>query len=197
MTPTFTCRLAVGVVTSVLLLAACGGPAARTSLVSTANAGAQPSTSTAGSGSNGAQNVALSAGDLPTQLSGFIQSTDGLLGTTPNTDSRVFANSANTTRVEIDIAADTSTASARSDYTAYLAAASRQVTTQSGTSMPAIGQQAKEFSGTDSSSHSATSLSFMEGSYIVVVTMVSSSAAVDPTVVEAVAKAQDSKITGA
>ena len=141
--------------------------------------------------------MALSAGDLPTQLAGFVQSTDGLLGTTPNTDSRVFANAANTTRVEIDIAADTSTSSAKSDYAAYQVAASRQVTTQSGTSMPPIGQQAKEYSGTDSGSHSATSLSFVEGSYIVVVTMVSSSAGVDPTVVEAVAKAQDSKITAA
>ncbi|MDQ2961360.1 MAG: hypothetical protein M3R48_09995 [Candidatus Dormibacteraeota bacterium] len=194
MTFTSSCRLAVGTITSVVVLAACGGPAAPASTGS-ASSSPQPSLSTPGSGSNAAKNLALSPTDLPAALSAFVQSSDGLLGTAPNTNSRVFANSANTTRVEVDIAVDTSVSSATTDYQAYQAAASRLVPTQTGTSTPAIGQQAKEFAGTDSSSHSAVSLSFLEGSDIVVVSMVSSSATVDASVVEAVARAQDSKIT--
>ena len=177
-----------------LALAGCGSSSTSTSSASTASA--QPSSSSSAA-ANGASAVALSASDLPSSISTFVQASDGLLGTTANTDSRVFASSDNSTRVEVDIADDTGAAAASTDYTAYQGAAAKQVPTQSGTSTPSIGQSANEYVGTDANGHSAVSLSFVEGSFIVVVTMVSSSSTVDPTVVETIAHTQDSKITAA
>lgn len=199
MTFTSSSRLLAGALASAGLIAACGSPAITSPVVTPATPSPSPSASSSAGGgaTNATLKVALSVSDLPSSLSSYVQTSDGLLGTTPNTDSRVFASSDNTTRVEIDIAGDTGASAATSDYSAYQSAAAKQVSTATSTSTPKVGQQANEYVGTDSSGHSATSLSFVEGSYIVVVTMVSSSGTVDPTVVEAIAGAQDTKITSA
>lgn len=179
------------------LLAGCGGSSSP-STTPTAAASSAPSSSASPSGSaNASLAVALSVSDLPSSLSGYKQSSDGLLGSTPNTDARVFASSDNTTRVEIDLAVDTSASAASSDYTAYSSAAQKQVVTASSSSTPSIGSKADEFVGTDSNGHSIVSLSFVQGSVIGVITMVSSSSTVDASVVEAIANTNVEKISSA
>jgi hypothetical protein len=128
---------------------------------------------------------------------GATQKSDGLLGGTPNTDSRVFGNADNTLVVEIDLVADTSTSSATSDYTAYKTAASGQVTTQTSTSSPSIAQQANEYAGTNSAGKNAVSISFVEGKFIAVVTMISTGTVSGATLTgaaEVLAQDQDTKI---
>lgn len=181
------------------LLAGCGGGSTSPTATPTTTAGSPSSSSSASAsgGANASLAVALSVGDLPSSLSGYTQTSDGLLGSTQNTDARVFASSDNTSRVEIDLAVDTSASAASSDYTAYSAAAQKQVVTATSTTSPSIGSKANEFVGTDSNNHSIVSLSFVQGSVIGVITMVSSSATVDASVVEAIANTNVEKITSA
>jgi hypothetical protein len=121
---------------------------------------------------------------------------DGLLGSTPNTDARVFATSDNATRGEVDLAVDTSPTAASTDYAAYNSSAAKQVTTQSSTSTPSIGDQANEYVGTDSNGHNIVSIAFTQGSVICVVTA-ASTGSIDPTVIESLASAQQQKISAA
>ena len=65
-------------------------------------------------------------------------------------------------------------------------------------STPSIGAGvANEFVGTDSTGRSVVSLSFLEGSVIGVLTMLSTSSAVNPALVEAVARVQVQTIDAA
>ena len=171
------------------LVAGCGSTTtASSSPAQTAASSASPSPS-----ANGALAVALSAGDLP---AGYTQSSDGLLGNTPNTDARVYSNADGVTKVEIDLAADTSSVAAANDYSAYNTAAKNQVTAQSSTT-PSIGSKANEYAGTDPSGHSIVSLAFVQGSVIGVVTMVATTGTVDPAAVEGIAKTVVAKVTAA
>jgi hypothetical protein len=171
-------------------LAGCGSPTAASPSPS-----ASPSTCSsprAGS-ADAALTVALTAADLPGAASTFKQAGDGLLGSTPGTDARVFASADGKTRVEVDLAVDTDQGAAATDYIAYMTAAAKQVARESFSTTPRIGTRANEFVGADSLSRSAVSLSFVQCSVIGVVTMVSASSPVDYTVVEAVARNQAQK----
>ena len=100
-----------------------------------------------------------SVGELLPWNPWFTVSNDGLLGGTANTDSRVFANTDRTILIELDIAADTSASAATTDYPAYQGAASKQVTTQTGTSTPSTssaGASARPSHGCSSASASST-----------------------------------------
>lgn len=177
-------------------LAACAG-SADPSASATRRATPAASCSAPKSGTNAALTVALAAGDLPSAASAFKQTGDGLLGSTPGTDARVFASADGQTRAEVDLAADTDTAAAATDYIAYMSAAAKQVARESTSTTPRIGTRANEFAGSDSMSRSIVSLSFVQCSVIGVVTMVSSNTTVDPSVVEAVARSQVAKISTA
>ncbi|MBJ7609815.1 MAG: hypothetical protein JF887_10375 [Candidatus Dormibacteraeota bacterium] len=184
---------------SVALLAGCGSATSPTvKAPSSARSSPSAATSSAASGTaNKALTVALSPSDLPSPASSFTQSSDGLLASTPNTDARVFASSDGTTKVEIDLAVDTSASAATTDYTAYNSAAQKQVATQTSQSTPSIGTQANEYVGTAVSGNSVVSLAFAQGSVICVVTMVMSGGAGDAAVAEAIAKAQVQKVSAA
>jgi hypothetical protein len=176
------------------LLAGCGG----STTASSGSARPSPAGSSSSSASaNAAVSVVLAVGDLPSAVAGFTQVSDGLLGSTPGTDARVFANGDNSTRIEVDVAVDISSTTADDDYAAYNAAAAKQVPTQTDSSTPTIGSMANEYAGTDANSHSVVSLAFVQGSVLCVVTMVSSSTAVDRAVVEATATKQAQKIGAA
>lgn len=181
-------------VTALACACALVGGCGSSSPTSSSSAGQSSSaTASASASANPALTVALNASDLP---SGYTQSSDGLLGNTPNTDARVFSSADGITKVEVDLAADTSSVAAANDYSAYNTAAKNQVTATSSTS-PSIGSKANEYAGTDSSNHSIVSLAFVRGSVIGVVTMVSTSGTVDPTVVETIAKTVITKVNAA
>jgi hypothetical protein len=141
--------------------------------------------------------VALGAKELPRVASGLAQKSDGLLANTPRTDARVFSRADGKTLLEIDVVVDLSRSAAASDYGGYNRAAEKQVTVPAA-SKPSIGAMvANEFVGTDSTGRSVVSLSFVEGSVIGVLTMLSTSSAVNPAMVEAVARVQVQKIDAA
>lgn len=186
-------RIACLVAPALLLLAGCGSSSAPSSSSASASVAATPSAS-ASAGASAALTVALSASDISGSVT---QKSDGLLGSTPNTDARVFVNSDNTLLIEIDVVADTSASAATSDYASFQGAAAKQVATQTSTSAPSIGQQANEYVGTDGTGKNADSLSFREGSFIVVITLFSTGAVAGPTLtatVETIANTQDTKI---
>jgi hypothetical protein len=176
-------------------LAACGGSAAPSAAATRPASATAATCATPRSGTNAALTVALAAADLPSAASAFKQTGDGLLGSTPGTDARVFASADGQTRAEVDLAADTDKAAAATDYVAYMTAAAKQVARESTSTTPRIGTRANEFAGSDSMSRSIVSLSFVQCSVIGVVTMVSSNTTVDPAVVEAVARSQVAKIS--
>ena len=167
------------------LVAACGSQAP-TSAAASVPASASP---------NAALKVALTVAELGATLPGYTQTSDGLLGNTPNTDARVFSSPDGTTKAEVDLAVDTSAAAALGDYAAYSSAAQKQVTGSQTSSAPSIGAKANETSGTDVSSHSIDSLSFVQGSVIGVVTVVSTTGTVDPALAEHIAQLQVAKVT--
>lgn len=163
-----------------------------------------PSSSATASGSaspsaaaNRALTVAMSATDMPAPASSYTQSSDGLLGGTPNTDSRVFTSSDGSVKVEVDVAVDTSALAAGGDYAAFSTAAAKQVPNQQTTSTPAIGSKANECVGTDAGNLSTVSIAFLSGSVIAVVTEKASSGTVDPALAESIATAQVAKISSA
>ncbi len=176
-----------------LLLGACGSSPASSSTSRT-------STPTPSASATASSNPALAAALTADELSGagsFTQKSDGLLGGTPNTDSRVFTNSDSTLAVEIDLADDTGAAAATSDYPAYQSAAAAQVSNASSTPAAAQGQTSNEYVGTNSSGRVAASVSFVEGRFIAVVTVIASGAATSAmaqSTAEAVAKAEDARI---
>jgi hypothetical protein len=144
-----------------------------------------------------AANVALGAKELPPVASGLVQKSDGLLASTPRTDARVFSSADGKTLLEVDVVVDLSRSAAASDFGGYNRAAEKQVTVPAA-STPSIGAMvANEFVGTDSTGRSVVSLAFVEGSVIGVLTMLSTSSAVNPKVVEAVARVQVQKIDAA
>jgi hypothetical protein len=182
-----TCALAVPVL---LLLAACGSSAATSS-----SATPTPAPS-ATANTNPALAAALSADEVSAS-GGFTEKSDGLLGSTPNTDSRVFTNSDSTLAVEIDVAADTDASTAGSDYPAYQSAAAAQVASPTSTPPASFGQSSNEYVGTNTTGKIAASLSFVEGRFIAVVTVIangSATAATAQSTAESVAKAEDAKI---
>jgi hypothetical protein len=179
-----------------VLLAGCGSATTSpTARPSTAHASATSSPA-ASANANPALTVALSAGELPSSLGSMSQVNDGLLGSTPDTDARVFATSDNATRAEVDLAVDTSATAASTDYTAYNSSAAKQVTTPSSSSTPSIGAQANEYVGTDTNGHNIVSIAFTQGSVLCVVTVVSTGS-IDPTAIESLASAQQQKISAA
>jgi hypothetical protein len=125
------------------------------------------------------------------------QKSDALLHQAPRTDARFFSSADGKTQLEIDLVVDVSHGAAASDYSGYNLAAETQVTVPA-SSTPSIGAAvANEFAGTDTSRRSVVSLSFVEGPVIGVLTMLSTSGAVNPAVVEAVARVQVQKIDAA
>jgi hypothetical protein len=186
--PSFS-RLPALAVPAVLLLAACGS--------SSASSGTStPAPSATARSSNPALAAALSADEL-TPAGAFTQKSDGLLGGTPNTDSRVFTNADSTLAVEIDLADDTGATAASSDYPAYQSAAAGQVANASSTPAATLGQTSNEYVGTNSSGRVAASISFVEGRFIAVVTVIGNGTATSATAqstAESVAKAEDARI---
>jgi hypothetical protein len=177
-------------VPALLLLAACGSSAATSS-----SATPTPAPS-ATANSNPALAAALNAAEVSAS-GGFTQKSDGLLGSTPNTDSRVFTNSDSSLAVEIDIAADTGASTASSDYPAYQSAAAGQVTNATSTPPASLGQSSNEYVGTNTAGKIAASESFVEGRFIAVVTVIgngSATSSVAQSTAESVAKAEDAKI---
>jgi hypothetical protein len=177
-------------------LAACGS----SSPASTSSPGSSVSGSSSASaspGSNKALAVAMSAGELPGPASSYAQASDSLLANTGNTDARVFASADGTVKVEVDVAVDTGAAAALSDYSAFDAAAAKQVPTQTAKSTPGVGAKANEYVGTDASGSSVVSVAFVQGAVIAVVTEKAAAGTVDPTQVEAIAQAQAAKISAA
>ncbi len=177
------------------LLAGCGSSTAHSPTASSAAAVTSPAAS-ASATANRALSVALGYRDLPSALPSMSQVGDGLLGSTPNTDARVFGTSDNRTRMEVDLALDTGAGAASADYAPYNSAAAKQVATQTTTSTPSIGSQANEYVGTDNSGRNIVAIAFVQGSVLCVVTYVSTSAA-DAAAVESVATAQAQKISAA
>ncbi len=182
------------------MLAACAsspkpsGAAAAPSAAAGAAATASPSSTP--DPTNPALYAALTADEVSSS-GDFTQKSDGLLGGTPNTDSRVFTNTAGTLAVEIDLAVDSGSAAASSDYPAYQSAAAAQVSNTTSTPAASLGQGANEYVGTNSSGKMACSISFIEGRYIAVVTVVASgsgTATMAQSTAESVAQAQDSKM---
>jgi hypothetical protein len=180
------------VICGMTLLAGCGSsPAA-----DPPSSAALPTIATADD-SNVALPVALGAQELPAAARGLAQKSDGLLNHAPRTDARVFSSADGKSLLEIDVVVDVNRAAAASDYGGYNRAAEAQVTVPA-SSTPSIGAMvANEFVGTDSSGRSVVSLSFLEGSVISVLTMLSTSGAVNPKVVEAVARVQVQTIDAA
>lgn len=149
-----------------------------------------------GGTSNKALTIALTPAELPAALSSFKQSADGLMANTPNTDLRVFTSTDGTVMVQVFLAADTSGAAATIDYPAYNSAAQNRVTTLVGSSRPTVGTQANEYIGMDAGGNSVVALAFVEGSVDAVV-IIASSTAVDPAVVETLARTQAQKVSTA
>jgi hypothetical protein len=179
------------------LLAGCGSSTAHSPTASSAAAVTSTAVrASASAAANPALSVALGYRELPAALPLMTQVGDGLLGTTPNTDARVFGTSDNTTRMEVDLALDTGASAASADYAPYSSAAAKQVATQTTTSTPSIGSQANEYVGTDSMGRNIVAIAFVQGSVLCVVTYVSTSAA-DAAAVESVATAQAQKISAA
>lgn len=141
--------------------------------------------------------VALGANELPHAASGLALKTDGLLAGTPRTDARVFSSADGKILLEVDVVVDLNRGAASSDFGGYNRAAEKQVTVPA-VSTPNIGAVvANEFVGPDSTGRSVVSLSFVEGSVIGVLTMLSTGSATNPAVVEAVARVQVQKIDAA
>jgi hypothetical protein len=182
------CALAVP---ALLLLASCGSSPAATS----SSAAAATATPSATANNNPALAAALSADEV-SPSGGFSEKSDGLLGSTPDTDSRVFSNSDNTLVVEIDVAADTDASTAGSDYPAYESAAAAQVASATSTPAASFGQSSNEYVGTNTGGKIAASLSFVEGRFIAVVTVIANgaTAAKAQSTTESVAKAEDARI---
>ena len=182
-------------------LSACGSASSASGTTSAAAATASASTSPTGSPAsaqhNAALQVALRADELGATTAGYTQTGDGLLASTPSTDARVFSSPDGTIKVEVDLAADTSSTAALADYTAYADAAKKQVVTPQSSTAPNIGVKAGESDGTDSSGHSVVAIAFVQGSVIGVVTMVSTTGTVDPAIAESIAQRQVAKIKSA
>jgi hypothetical protein len=187
-------RPSVLAVPALLLLAACGSSATTSSSAASSPTATPAPSATANA--NPALEAALTAGEVSSS-GGFTQKSDGLLGSTPNTDSRVFTNADSSLVVEVDIAVDTGASAASSDYPAYQSAAAAQVANAASTPSASLGQSANEYIGTNSSGKIAASLSFVEGRYIAVVTVIatgSADSAAAQSTAESVAQAEDTKI---
>jgi hypothetical protein len=172
----------------VLLLAACGSSA------TPGSASATPSASP-GAG-NAALAGAISISD-DQDLAGSALASDGLLNGTPNTDRRVFVSADGSLNVEMDLVADGSPASAIADYPSYQAAAAQRIAVRSNTSSLAVGKQSNEYVGTTVAGANIAALSFREGRFLSVITLVSTGAATGATLaisVESLALKQDAKI---
>jgi hypothetical protein len=192
--------LAVGASALTVGLGACGtSPAAASptaSPLSLPSSSASPSTSVMPTPSAAASALALTVQDLPSGGPLLEQISDGEMNSTANTDQRGFANPGNTYRIEDDVLLDTSPQAASADYAQLRDAVKSQVTTMSASSSPSgLGSQADEYIGTTSAGYSQIGIVFQEGSVIAVVLIVDSSGTVAQTFAEAVARAQDQKIT--
>lgn len=187
----------VTVICAMTLLAGCGGSSPADPASSPASPTPAATSPTTPGAANVALVVALGATELPPVASGLAPKSDGLLASTPRTDARVFSSADGRTLLEVDVVVDLSRSAAASDFGGYNRAAEKQVTVPA-VSTPSIGALvANEFVGTDSTGRSVVSLAFVEGSVIGVLTMLSTSSAVNPKVVEAVARVQVQKIDAA
>ncbi len=181
---------AAGACVATVMLAGCGSSS--TSPTPTVSATRTPSAAPRSPAStNPASDATLTSGELPgaplTQIS------DGLLGGTPNTESRVFANTDRSVTMEIDLAIDTSTAAAATDFDSYASAAAKQAGTNPTSKTLAMGTKATEYVGVGSRGQNVVSIALLENTVICVVTYDSTTAA-DPSTVEAVAQAQAQKL---
>ncbi len=186
MTFTSCLRLSVLAVPAGLAIAACGASSITGRAVTP-----PPATSPSGPGLP----AAMTATDIVN--SGFFsQRSDALLGGLASTDARVFTNTDNTIVVEVDLVSDTGTTGAASDYPPYQSAAAKQAGTAPSTFSPALGQQSSEYVGRNAAGNNVASISFVEGNYIAVVTVVGNGATTDvvKTTADSIALAQDNKI---
>lgn len=158
--------------TAAVLLSACGS--SNTSPSTTSQTRTPTPTAAPSPSGNPTLAHALAASDIGGD---FTLTSEGLLGGTPNTDSRVFTNADGTSRYEVDLVAYASPSAALTDYPQFEASAKNQVTTIAFASTPFsssfTGQMAREFVGTNGTDHPIASLSFLQGSFIAVITMVS------------------------
>jgi hypothetical protein len=136
--------------------------------------------------------------ELPPGGPVLAQVSDGRMNSIANTDQRGFANPGNTYRIEDDVLLDTSSQAASADYAQLRDATKSQVTEQSSSSSPGgIGSQADEYIGKTAAGYSEIGIVFQEGGVIAVILIVNSSGPVAQSYAEAVAQAQDQKITSA
>ncbi|HWW08681.1 MAG TPA: hypothetical protein VNY76_00410 [Candidatus Acidoferrales bacterium] len=179
------------------LLAACSSSSSTPtttptpSPTSTATASASPSIS-----NNVAMNLSLTEIELPSNPSGPLsQVSDGLLGGKTNTDQRVFANADHSLAIEADLIVETTSAGVTSDYPPIRDAAKGRVTTLSASSSPSIGDHADEYVGTTTDGKNIVAIAFSRALTVdVVLVETGAGTTLDPSYVEAVAGAMDSKI---
>ena len=178
------------------LLAACGSsstptPTARPSTSPTATASASPTLS-----SNPAMNLNLAESEVPSSASGVVtQVSDGLLGAKTNTDQRVFANADRSLAIEVDIIVETTPASVTGDYPLIRDAGKGRVTTLSASSSPTIGDHADEYVGTAVDGKRIVVIALKRALTVdVVLVEAGGTTTMDPSYVESVALALDSKI---
>ena len=180
-------------------LCACGGSTAPTVTarpIATASSTAAPSaTPSPSSGAGTAETLELTADQLPAGAPTVTQVDDGLINNTPDTVGRVFANSDNSFRIEIDVLVYSSAQGATGDYPTMLRGAKVQVATMTNQTSLQLGQQADELVGMTSAGHSVVAITFRERSVLSAVFVATASGTVSPSYAESLALAQDQKIT--
>lgn len=189
---------------AVLLLGACGSAPASSSWHSAVSAATAPPTHSPAPSvtldpNNPALFGALTAAEVSSAAGNFTQTSDSLLGGTLNTDSRLFTSAGGGTVVEIDVAVDTGAAAATSDYAAYRSAAAGQVPNVTSQSTTSLGQASAEYLGSNAAGKMVCSLSFVDGRYIGVVTVISNGGATTAavqTTAESIARTEDTKMNG-
>ena len=187
---------------AVLLLGACGSAPPSSSSHFSVSAGTLPPThspapSASLDPSNPALFAALTAAEVSSAAGTFTQTSDSLLGGTPNTDSRLFTSANGSMQVEVDVAVDTGASAAKADYPAYQSAAAAQVPNTTSRSTTSLGQTSDEYLGTSVGGKTACSLSFVDGRYIAVVTVVANGSTTMTTVqtmTESIARTEDTKM---
>jgi hypothetical protein len=177
------------------LLAACSSSSSTSTKTPTPSP--TPTVSASPSASNNvAMNLNLTELEVPSNPSGPLsQISDGLLGGKTNTDQRVFANPDHSLAIEADVIVETASAGVTVDYPSVRDAAKGRVTTLSASSSPSIGDHADEYVGTTTDGKHIAAVAFNRALTVdVVLVEVGAGTTLDPSYVEAVAAAMDSKI---
>ena len=183
-------------VAAVLLLSACGAPAKPSGVAAATTRIPAATPSSRAEAFNPALAAALTADEVSSS-GGFTQTSDRLLGGTPDTDSRLFTSADGGLQVEVDVAVDTGAAAASADYAAYQAAAAAQVRDTTSRSTTSLGQASDEYLGSNAAGKTVCSLSFVDGRYLAVVTVIANGSATMSTVqslAESIARTEDTKV---